>query len=78
MWNHRPLVSFEEGKNKITMKVFFLIIPCESIYNDILGRSFLESLDEVASTVLLKMKYHNSLGELVVIAVDLHGARFIH
>lgn len=67
------LVSFGEGKNKRSVKVYFLIIPFENIYNDIQGRSFLAVLDAVASTVHLKMIYHNSLGDSIVIVAGLHG-----
>lgn len=71
-------VSFGEGKNKRILKVCFLVIPYKNIYNGLLGRSFLAALNEVASMVHLKMEYHNSLGELVVIATNLRGAHLIH
>lgn len=47
-----------EGKNKRIMKVCFLIIPCESISNEIIGRLFLVIKDAVTSTTHLKMKYN--------------------
>lgn len=49
-------------------------LPYESVYNNILGRSFLVVLLVVASMVHLNIKYHNDLGKLVVVRVDLHGS----
>lgn len=37
----------------------FLVIPCKSIYNFIMGRTFTVVLDFVASLVHLKLKYYN-------------------
>lgn len=70
-------VSFGEGKNKRILKVCFLVIPYKNIYNGLLGRSFLAALNKVASMVHLKMEYHNSSYELVVIATNLRGAHLI-
>lgn len=72
------LVSVREGNNKRIVCACFLVVLCESVYNDILGRSFLEALDVVASTVHLKMKYHNNLGKSLVIAIDLRRAHLIY
>lgn len=71
-------VSFGKGKNKRTLKVYILIIPCKFFYNDILGRSFMETIDIVASTVNLKMKYHNCLSESIVIEASFLGDHLIH
>lgn len=60
------------------MNVRFLVIPYESVYNDILGRSFLVILDTVTSQILLKMKYHKCATMLVVISIDLRRAFLIH
>lgn len=49
---------FRVCMNKIIMDVLFFQIPCESVYNIILGRSFLTMLDAFASIVHYKMKYH--------------------
>lgn len=54
------------------------MIPRGSIYNNILERSFIETIYVMASLVHLKMKYHNYSNKKVVIKVDLHGARRIH
>lgn len=66
-----------EMKDERIVKVNFLVITFESIYNTILGRSFLAILDIVAFPVYLKMKYHNNADKPIVISVDLHGVCLI-
>lgn len=56
----------------------FLIVPCENVYNKILGRSFMANLYVAGYMVHLKMKYHNNSGKLVIIKDNIHGARLIH
>lgn len=52
-------LSFGDGKkNKRIVKICFLVIPCESVYNGILKKLFLDVLEAVAFTVHLKMKYY--------------------
>lgn len=70
-------VCVREGKDKRIMNLYLLVIHCKSVYDFILGRSFLASLDAMASTVHLKLKYHNDSRELVVILIDLRGAYLI-
>lgn len=41
--------SLGEEVDKRSINVYFLIVPCESIFNRILGRPFLAMLDVVAS-----------------------------
>lgn len=60
------------------MNMHFLLISCASVPNDILRRSFLATLNAVASSVHLKIKYHNNAGKQVFILADLRGARLIH
>lgn len=60
------------------MNVQFGIVPCESIYNGIFGRSFLENLDTMAFTIHLKMKYYNVLGKSFIVIDGLRGSRLIH
>lgn len=57
------MVSIGEGRKKKMMKVCFLAVPCENVYNCILGRHFLATLDVIAYTVHLKMKYPNCFNE---------------
>ena len=45
----------------------------ESTYNCVFGRPTLATLDAVASTVHLKLKYHNEQGTIVTIHTDLSG-----
>lgn len=54
-----------------------ILIPCENVYNDILGKSFLAALDEVAYTVYLETKDHNRSGETTIITWDSH-TRLMH
>lgn len=68
------LVSFGIGKNKRITDVHFFVIPCESIYNGIIGISFLTTVDAMASTIHLKMKYHNDSSKLAIIVANLGGA----
>ncbi|MCI23375.1 hypothetical protein A2U01_0044554, partial [Trifolium medium] len=63
-------VTFENKEIKNSMKtveVQFLVIPCDSVYNCILGRPTLAALGAVPSTVHLKMKYHNDEDGVVTI-----------
>ncbi|MCI47758.1 hypothetical protein A2U01_0069000, partial [Trifolium medium] len=52
----------ESKHSKKTVNVQFLVIPCESPYNCILGCPTLATLGAVPSTVHLKMKYHDERG----------------
>lgn len=72
------MVSFGERKSERIVDVCFLGIPCENVYNYILGKSFPVALDAVDTTFHLKMKYHNIFGESVVTPVDLHEVHLIH
>lgn len=72
------LISFGEEKNMRTPNVLFVVVSCESIYNDIFGKSFLATLCIIASTVHLKMKYHNDSSQPILDKVNLHGTRPIH
>lgn len=61
-----------------TVNVHFLVVPYENAYNGILGRSFMETLDVMASKVHMKMKYYSNSGKLIVITDDLCGALLTH
>lgn len=54
------------------------MVPYENVYNDILGRSCITTLDTEASKVHLKTKYHNYLSQPLFVKFDLHGAPLIH
>lgn len=56
----------------------FLLVPFRSIYNYILGRPFIATLDIVASLIHVKLKYQNFHNDLVTISVDLLGAKRIY
>lgn len=57
--------------------MFFLMFLSESVYKEILGKSFTELLEALASTVYLSMKYHSDSGEPVSIKFNLCGAHLI-
>lgn len=69
-------VGEESGLKSISTK--FLVIPCKSLYNHILGRPFTTVLDVVTSPMHLKLKYHNLHKELVVLCTYLDMAKKIH
>ncbi|MCH81098.1 hypothetical protein A2U01_0001877 [Trifolium medium] len=74
-------VTFENKdirNSRKTVEVQFLVIPCDSVYNCILGRLTLATLGAVPSTVHLKMKYHNDEDEVVTIEADMVGAKKCH
>lgn len=72
------LVSFGEGKNMRTVNMHFLIVPSDSIYNNILWRSFLETLRDVASTYHMEMKYHNDSDKPIFVITDLYETLILH
>lgn len=51
------IVSLREGEDKRSINIYFLVVPCESVFKGFLGRPFITTLDVVASPVHLKMKY---------------------
>jgi hypothetical protein len=74
-------ITFRDPKtdeSEITIRVQFLVVPCKSVYNCILGRTTLAALGAVPSTVHLKMKYHGKNDQVVTIWADLVGAKRCH
>jgi len=71
-------VTFGDGAGKRTVKVPFLVIPGASTYNCVFGFPTLASLDAMAYTVHLQMKYHNDEGKIVIIHVDLGGIQRLY
>lgn len=59
------------GEGRDTKKIYskILVVPCKSIYNYILGKSFASTLDTVTFLVRLKLEYHNVHDDLVTISV---------
>lgn len=56
----------------------FFVIPYGSVYNDILGRSFLVTLYTLAFTAHLKMKYQSVPNKPNIITTGLRRAWWIH
>lgn len=72
------MVTLGEGQDTITIYSQFMLVPCKSVYNYILGRSFTTTLDALASLVHLKPKYHNINDELTMISANLYGEKKIY
>lgn len=70
--------SLGKGEDERSMRVYFMVISCESVSNCIIGRPFLATLDVVTSSIHLKMKYHISGDKTIIIFVDMCSARRIH
>lgn len=56
----------------------FLMVPCKSVYNGIIGRPFFTTLDITTLTVHLNIKNHKIYDILVIIHVDTSKAHSIH
>jgi hypothetical protein len=69
------LVTFGEEEAKKTIKVPFLVIDCQSLYNCIIGRTGLAQLGAACSTVHLKLKYHTKDGIIASLNGDIEAAR---
>lgn len=55
----------------IKVNLQFLMVPSISVYSYILGRSFITTLDAIASLVHLNLKYHNVHDKPVIVCADL-------
>lgn len=60
-----------KGMNVRNISLQFLVVPCNNVYNFILGRPFASALDVVASLVDLKLKFHNLHGKPVTVNIDI-------
>lgn len=56
------MISVGKGKDVWTVSSQFLIFPCSSVNNFILGRPFTSTLNGIASLVHRKLKYHSFHG----------------
>lgn len=78
-WGYIELMVYVvEGIDIQSTSTQFLVILCMSLYNFILGIPFTATLDNVASPVYLKLKYHNLHGELTILLTDLEVVKMIH
>lgn len=53
----------------------FLVVPCKTVYNCIIGKPFTSTLDTVASLIHLKLKFYNLHSESLIINVGLEGLK---
>lgn len=61
-----------------TVKTPFLVLPCKSVYQCIIGRPALGRLGAAASTVHLKMKFYFTTNEIVTLHADLESSQRCH
>lgn len=72
------MVTYGNGDLSRTVKSQFLVLPCKSPYNYIIGRPTLGRLGAVSSTVHLKVKFYSLKNEIITIAADLEAAKRCH
>lgn len=72
------ILSLGKGEYERKENLRLLVIPCKNAFDDIIRRSFLTSLDAIASTVHLKVTYDSDVGNPVVLDVDLNTTRLIY
>lgn len=73
-----PMLSIVEGTRQKRVTLTFLLVLCKSVSKGILGRSFLERLDAVASTFHMKITYHDEEGISITVGANLQEARRIN
>lgn len=73
-----PVISVGKEKEIREVNSQFLVVPCMSVYNCILGRPIASTLDIVASLVHLKLEYHNLQGESTAISADVEEGKIIY
>ncbi|GAU30613.1 hypothetical protein TSUD_62330 [Trifolium subterraneum] len=75
-WGYVDLiVTFGENKAIKSVKVKFLVVDCQSLYNCIIGRPTLAELFAVSSTIHLKLKYYTKDRQVATINGDIEAAR---
>jgi hypothetical protein len=75
-WGYVDLiVTFGHAQTAKSIKIKFLVIDCDSLYQCILGKTALADLMAVPSTIHLKMKYYTKEGAVATIHGDVAAAR---
>lgn len=62
---HLP-ITLEERDRRRTVEVFFFMIPYKGVYNDILGRPLMATLDTISYPFLFKFKYDDESSKPVM------------
>lgn len=76
LWGYLEMrVTLREGRDTMMVDSKFLVVPCKSVYNCILDRSFTVTLNVVESLIYLKLNYHNVHEDSVSISADLFGKK---
>lgn len=72
------MVTLGERRDIKNFDSLFLVIPCMSVYNFILGRPFVVTMDAMASLIHHKLKYRDIHDEPTTIDIDLYGVKRIY
>lgn len=73
-----PVISVGKEKEIWEVNSQFLVVPCMSVYNCILGWPIASTLDVVASLVHLNLEYYNLQGESTAISADVEEGKRIY
>ena len=60
-------VNFGKKPNTKTIPARFIVVDCPSAYNAIIGRSTLNSLGTIVSTIHLAMKFPGENGSVIIV-----------
>lgn len=61
-----------------TVKTLYLVLPCKSAYQCIIGGPTLGRLGAVASTIPFKMKFYSTTDKVVTLQANLESSRKCH
>lgn len=64
------MVSLKEERDARMVDVHFFYDPLKNVYNYIFGKPFFVALNIVTSIINVKMKFHNTHDELVIIHAE--------
>lgn len=70
-------LSFGEEESERKLTLHFLVVPCKSAFSGILGKTFLEKLDVMASPIYLKVTYYKNPRKSFRLNADLKASRLI-
>lgn len=72
------MVNYDDKPLTGTAKTPFLVLPCQSVYNCIIGRLTLGTLGVVAFTFHLKMKFYLLKDEIIMLYADFDSGQRCH
>jgi len=62
--------TFSDGKTSKTIKIPYLVIDVNTLYNILLGQPSINKLGAIVSTPLLAMKFPSALGDILTVHVN--------